>query len=95
MVGGISLVFEEFGEKSEVFCVVFLVLLEFGSSGFVSSKFAVSKACAKMDSRFVRFLGLILKDAGVFLFEAILPWKAGILRIQLTQNLKCQCKVGF
>jgi len=53
-----SVVFEELGE----FCTVFLVLLEFGSSGFVNSNFAVSKACARMDSRFVRFLGLILKD---------------------------------
>jgi len=53
-----SVVFEELAE----FCTVFLVLLEVGSSGFVNSNFAVSKACARMDSRFVRFLGLILKD---------------------------------
>jgi len=59
-----SVFWEGFGEKSEfpVFCV-FLVFLEFGSSGFVNSNFAVSKACARMDSRFVRFLGLILKES--------------------------------
>jgi hypothetical protein len=51
-------VFDESGE----FCTVFLVLLELGSSGFVNSNFAVSRACARMDSRLVRFLGLILKD---------------------------------